>query len=1689
MTLSKYLKPTVLFSVRENHIINKSSFVFKKRSSFSPVYLKSSITISAEQSSFTDVLWYALQSARLSANAVRYVTEVPLRIGWGDIEEASDAETKLSRIGLMCAQLANNLKVSSIAIFLLQLATEFGYTVIDLVKRLIALFTDWNLCPSQLFQDMRGSLLSFLVRWGIIGDDGEVAADPISNVIEAEQSLLGMDIEMDEAQITAVAGIMGGLAVILAAGFAGFTDYSPHKGFLKSIAEFGSKAAKMKNGLYAILTCIKDFSAFVKECMLNYFGSKPADSVVRAIGSLNLTMNGEPVKVDELFDMLTKLNTQEGEEEMSANLESYNKGVAICGVFSKVVSGQLSDAFSIPSGTVGLLSQTLRTFEQRVKSAGVKQNMGTVRFTPFCIWIAGPPGCGKSVTMAGIVRILMNRLLKMDAEKFEVPAESNWCHSANFTQEYHTGYNGQYVFQVDDMCQDAVGTLKTSSALQFIQWVSSIPANVTQAALEDKKCPFRSKVLLCSSNEMYPNRQFEIVSNDAFLRRRNLLIEASVSDVNDPYLHWPIKFALRDPLNQSAPAIPFAHFFELMDHIVKNYVVHFDKQTKLVNSIRNGNADDYMDYLAKQEAARVITAEQSADLPKRNICVDNDCPCVTAQPPRPPQPRPFFDPDPEIEYYLNNPHIDEEQWNWRDPNSPIVRVVGTMPPEDWFAQTQLLEENQHRYNLMQTVVAQILMPVYHFRDGVLCDPEEAQLTFTKVDALRVARLRSWFYADITVRSSWQYVFDHMEQAEEEVNAEQTMWPFDKPTIDVAEWWNGNEEQDMRSPWDRFVDECKESATNLSAYWSRFEGKLWWKVLAGLGGAVAAYLAYRYFKTSSGSWRDIVEAEASYDHTVGRGKPIARSAGVQSYNHEIGRSKARVHTVNAVKSSFVQSTFHKNMIELRSPNGSLNGMFIKGTTLLTCHHYFCSMPEGAKFTIVRYPKYHLPVETEHSFDPKRMVKIPGAEDAVLYHVGKDIDSFRDISTKFCDGAMPDTMEAAVTSVFPEQEIVVGQVRTFAENQEVTYYKGVRKSDKGRDDREIARMVKGFNFPGHYRRGKSGSPLIADERVNRAPVIFGIQTSLNEGLETSYFECITKSQIQQALGKIDAVQSMFEEADDRWEQEDDEAWFDAPESLQEICGKSLEFIGPAKRMVHQATDTSLRRSPLYPFFAPMEGTKMFAPAVLRDREVDVLSKSMAGYSRKYGVVDPRILKSVLEQFIMEDRDVRKGGIKKLLTDDEVLNGIHGQGLKGLTLNSSPGLPLVHEMAPGKAGKKTWITMGEDDQRTMCPEMWKKFNEAEADLRRGKMISLTSYACLKDELRTEEKVAAKKTRSFIVLPLIFNMMIRKYFGQWIACQHRLAGQISSAVGIDANSDWTDLKRRLCAMGSDIEDFDYTDWDRSLHPEWFGAYSERVSAWYGDKRGSPEWMVRELLMRQLVFMNIQVGGWLLRTNGGNKSGCAITAEVNTDIHDMLTYYVWNKICLQTGRSGVRSLTHFRERVALALYGDDMLKATRADVTPWFNGTAMKAVIEELGMHITPGDKDETKGFRIRSIDEVTFLKRRFISFESDCGRVRAPLDKSVIQRMVLWIHKSDSAVDATAMNVQGALREAFFWGEDFFQDFTERCQTAWNESKCARVPFPQVHYQSVDDAWKAGMGDLIPVMWQFRVVAGSPTDPTEEL
>lgn len=119
-----------------------------------------------------------------------------------------------------------------------------------------------------------------------------------------------------------------------------------------------------------------------------------------------------------------------------------------------------------------------------------------------------------------------------------------------------------------------------------------------------------------------------------------------------------------------------------------------------------------------------------------------------------------------------------------------------------------------------------------------------------------------------------------------------------------------------------------------------------------------------------------------------------------------------------------------------------------------------------------------------------------------------------------------------------------------------------------------------------------------------------------------------------------------------------------------------------------------------------------------------------------------------------------------------------------------------------------------------------------------------------------------------------------------------------------------------------------------------------------------------------------------------------------------------------------FRENVAMATYGDDVLVALRPGLVEFFDDALWE---RDFGILITDGSKTAART-TCKTIHEVTFLKRKFV-FDHELGRYIMPLDvKSIVKTLVMRTKSDLSDIDHAEVTLFGCLMEATLHGEAFF-------------------------------------------------------------
>jgi hypothetical protein len=126
-----------------------------------------------------------------------------------------------------------------------------------------------------------------------------------------------------------------------------------------------------------------------------------------------------------------------------------------------------------------------------------------------------------------------------------------------------------------------------------------------------------------------------------------------------------------------------------------------------------------------------------------------------------------------------------------------------------------------------------------------------------------------------------------------------------------------------------------------------------------------------------------------------------------------------------------------------------------------------------------------------------------------------------------------------------------------------------------------------------------------------------------------------------------------------------------------------------------------------------------------------------------------------------------------------------------------------------------------------------------------------------------------------------------------------------------------------------------------------------------------------------------------------------------------------------VSSILQVMERTVFFLaYGDDNLISVGEPLRGWFNQTTLTRAFAKIGFTYTSEDKSEGGFESLRSIDEVSFLKRSW-RYDPIVNTYVAALDLDTILEMIQWTKKNDKDFNFVKTNVDTSLKELSAHGD----------------------------------------------------------------
>ncbi|ACK76423.1 205 kDa polyprotein [Cucurbit mild mosaic virus] len=415
-------------------------------------------------------------------------------------------------------------------------------------------------------------------------------------------------------------------------------------------------------------------------------------------------------------------------------------------------------------------------------------------------------------------------------------------------------------------------------------------------------------------------------------------------------------------------------------------------------------------------------------------------------------------------------------------------------------------------------------------------------------------------------------------------------------------------------------------------------------------------------------------------------------------------------------------------------------------------------------------------------------------------------------------------------------------------------------------------------------------------------------------------------------------------------------------------------------------------------------------------DPFSVSMSKYAQEAGPFDNICLQKVAYDISEEWIDASAEFDFDEVSMDVALNGLENvEYFDSLVLSTSEGFPYRLDRKPGDKGKCRYVT-GEPGNLRIEDERILKDIEWFEDVSAERVPDLYCIECVKDERLPIRKVLEKpKSRTFSVLPMSYNIVVRKKFLKFVKFIMDKRDIFPCQVGINPYSrEWTRLATTLLEKGNSILCCDYSRFDGFLPKCVMEQIAEAINRLCGgSKRLQTQ---RKNLMLACCSRTALCEKLVYRVENGIPSGFPLTVIVNSILNEILIRSAYME-CFKDNRE---IQMNFNTYVKMVTYGDDNLISVAASIKTKFCGEFLQRFMAARGITITDGVDKTSEFLNFRELTECDFLKRSFK--ENFDGTWRAPMDRTSLWPQLHFVKAKDiELVEAYISNLNNVLRELY--------------------------------------------------------------------
>ncbi|APS85747.1 non structural polyprotein [Biomphalaria virus 1] len=506
-------------------------------------------------------------------------------------------------------------------------------------------------------------------------------------------------------------------------------------------------------------------------------------------------------------------------------------------------------------------------------------------------------------------------------------------------------------------------------------------------------------------------------------------------------------------------------------------------------------------------------------------------------------------------------------------------------------------------------------------------------------------------------------------------------------------------------------------------------------------------------------------------------------------------------------------------------------------------------------------------------------------------------------------------------------------------------------------------------------------------------------------------------------------------------------------QHFAGGSLRYVGDLVLTAKPVgEETELRETP---FGMPFPAIKKF-PSVLTENDCrlkdtsvlktdcfdfpSILITQISKYSGPAVDVDCDLLSSMVDQLVDHYSLILKDAPLGCSEDhlENVWLSLNGDSedvdFKPLAFKASTGIPwtdlgaskkiqLLKPVSITRSGQKVdgyWF----DDQNPLSCLLYDVFNHKLSCAIKGQRTHSIWKDCLKDELRSTEKIEQGKTRAFTSAPFESVLLMRYLFGRFKTYHMKSLFSLNHALGINPHSaQWSKLCSLLQQKGSKVVDGDFSSFDGSIPRQFMLAAGDVIIRTIEEVSHDGLELARRTMWSEIVD-TLQVS-WstLYLKDHGNNSGQPLTTPTNCIVVFLLLWYAF---CKTTGKT---SLAEFLKYVFVVTFGDDNVSNVSDEIAHVFHPKVIQSQLSLLGMGFTTAAKSGDLAWQ--SIEEVSFLKRKFVPVSP--SYVKAPIEKESILQCFNFSLLSAEDVQGWKTVIHEQLLEAALHSQRFFTSTRE--------------------------------------------------------